>query len=243
MPYDSADIQLIVRASMNRRCSVTADKTAPGRMFHIDNLLPMGLFKKLVHEARRYESIAEQSPVVTEGGAQEEQKEHRSSRSLAFSLDSHVEIQVCARLRDMMRLLGSELEEPPAFVFYSGPEESFGLHHDAGTIIENEVIIEDGARSWRPWTLFVYLTTNTKGGRTVFPELNLSLSPKENTAILFRNGSDEGELDMDMCHFAEPLLDDGLKVGINVFSKSPVVTPVTPVTTQPSPPIHQRRPK
>mgnify|MGYP000942277981 CR=1 FL=1 len=202
---------------------MTAEEAAPERMFHIDKLLPMGFFVKLAHEAKEYEVLATQSSIVMENGVQDERKDQRSSRSLALSLNSRVDIQVCARLRDMMRLLGTELEIPPAFVFYHGIDESFGLHHDAASIIDDVLVMEDDARSWRPWTLFVYLTTNTNGGCTVLPALNISVSPKENTAILFRNGKSNGELDMDMCHLAEPVLDESIKVGLNVFANSPLV--------------------
>jgi prolyl 4-hydroxylase len=95
----------------------------------------------------------------------------------------------------------------------------FRVHHDAGTLQETdqgqETVI-DNARDTRLFTLFVYLTTHNDGGKTVFPALNLEITPKKGKAIMWPNYTEDGEPDIKTKHEGQTVGQDP-KYGINIW--------------------------
>ena len=94
----------------------------------------------------------------------------------------------------------------------------FNLHHDAGTLDDEDLIVEMVAPP-RIITLFIYLNTLPEGqGHTEFPYLGLSVKPERGCGVLFCNLLPDGTPDFRTSHKANPITDRNIrKVGINIW--------------------------
>lgn len=75
------------------------------------------------------------------------------------------------------------------------PGQQYRLHLD--TI--------QGAKNQRILTVLLYLNQGFEGGETVFPNLNLSITPKVGDAILFANVDSTGMPEQSSCHAGLPV--------------------------------------
>ena len=106
--------------------------------------------------------------------------------------------------------------------------QRFNLHHDLGTYNSDTDVI-DMVSPTRVVSFFVYLNTLQKsdGGRTEFPKLNLSITPKIGSAIVWSNvrplnnnikDLQRYEPDPDTVHLGSPLKRKGIhKLGMNIW--------------------------
>lgn len=82
--------------------------------------------------------------------------------------------------------------EPVQVVYYKEGEH-YGAHHDA-----YEVDSVEGYRATRGWgqrykTALLYLNDVTAGGETYFPQLDLTVSPKKGSMVIFQNVDPEDD--------------------------------------------------
>lgn len=105
--------------------------------------------------------------------------------------------------------------EPMQIVSYTNGQK-FNVHHDAGTLEDdgNVTLVPPT----RLITFFVYLNDLPEGqGATEFPSLELKVTPKRGSAVMFCNLLENGECDPRVAHQANPV-DEGLfKYGVNIW--------------------------
>ena len=118
--------------------------------------------------------------------------------------------------------LPSSCIEPLQIVSYTNGQR-FNTHHDAGTLLENNVFVEL-VIPCRLVTLFVYLNDlPIDQGHTEFPLLKdangdiLSVQPKRGHALLFCNLLPNGQPDMRVIHRANPVESKLRKFGLNIW--------------------------
>ena len=110
-------------------------------------------------------------------------------------------------------------KEAPQIIHYA-PGQSFGIHHDAGTLHDNGSVhpVSGDMPGFRCVSVFVYLQAPAIGGRTCFPRChNLRVRPVQGRAVIWRNNmKGENILDTRVCHCGEEVK-RGIKVGMNVW--------------------------
>ena len=113
--------------------------------------------------------------------------------------------------------LPSAFVEPLQVVSYIQGQH-FDLHHDAGTLDDENKSVEL-VHPRRLVTLFVYLNTlPLNEGHTEFPYLNISVRPERGAAILFCNLLPSGEADFRTSHLARSITrPDMRKLGLNIW--------------------------
>ena len=75
----------------------------------------------------------------------------------------------------------------------------FGPHHDAGTLDEEKrLVLPEQPR--RVATMFVYLSSHTGVGRTIFPYLGVAVEPRAGSALVFPNVLENGNIDVLTVH-------------------------------------------
>ena len=84
------------------------------------------------------------------------------------------------------------------------PGEEFKIHHDYS--IKNN----------RCYTFFVYLNDDYEGGKTYFPILNFSVTPKKGMAVFWKNVTDDNKIDNRLIHAGMPVI-KGTKYGCNFW--------------------------
>jgi prolyl 4-hydroxylase len=87
-----------------------------------------------------------------------------------------------------------------------GPGEQFKPHHDyfdKETIGGKEALANGGQRMA---TLIMYLNTVEKGGETIFPKLDLKVTPQKGNAVLFYNCQPDGKEDPLTFHGGAPVV-------------------------------------
>jgi prolyl 4-hydroxylase len=87
-----------------------------------------------------------------------------------------------------------------------GPGEEFKPHHDyfdRESIGGKEVLANGGQRMA---TLIMYLNSVGEGGETIFPEIDLKITPKKGNAVLFYNCHPNGKEDPLTCHGGAPVV-------------------------------------
>jgi prolyl 4-hydroxylase len=86
------------------------------------------------------------------------------------------------------------------------PGQEFQPHHDYfdSTTIGGKEALENGGQ--RMATLIMYLNTVEKGGETIFPEIDLKVTPKKGNAVLFYNCQPDGKEDPLTLHGGAPVL-------------------------------------
>ncbi|CAE8676557.1 unnamed protein product, partial [Polarella glacialis] len=105
--------------------------------------------------------------------------------------------------------------EPLQVVAYTGGQE-FKEHHDIGTLAADGSVEAVAPR--RLATIFVYLNTLPMGqGHTEFPQLGLSITPKQRQALLFSNVCENGQPDAAAVHCARPVYGKHIKLGLNIW--------------------------
>ena len=106
-------------------------------------------------------------------------------------------------------------------------DQRFNLHHDLGTY-DSDTDNIDMVSPTRVVSFFVYLNTlqGCDGGQTEFPKLNLSITPKIGTAIMWSNVRPRDdpkdmkryEPDPNTIHLGSPLKKKGIhKLGMNIW--------------------------
>ena len=151
----------------------------------------------------------------TQGENQDEVvSEERTSKFLQLSKSQDAVVRrVEERASDLVGLRPEYLE-PLQIVSYS-QGQYFRLHHDAGTLLDSGEV--EPVEPRRLVTLFVYLNSLPKGqGHTEFPNLPLSVRPKEGCGVLFCNVLADGSVDPRTAHQACPITANLRKFGINV---------------------------
>merc|ERR1719159_1442903 len=83
------------------------------------------------------------------------------------------------------------------------PGEFFKVHHDG---------------VHRPATLFLYLNDvpESEGGETEFPYLGIRVRPKKGSAVVWKNITEDGQMDERLIHQGLPPK-SGIKYGVNCF--------------------------
>ncbi len=87
-----------------------------------------------------------------------------------------------------------------------GPGQEFTPHHDyfdSESVGGKEALANGGQRMA---TLIMYLNSVEKGGETVFPEIDLKITPKKGNAVLFYNCHPDGKEDPLTCHGGAPVV-------------------------------------
>ena len=146
--------------------------------------------------------------------------EHRTSKFHSFSKSQTPIVRdIESKAANATGLFHFQVE-PPQVVKYE-PGEKHGLHHDAGAIVEEEggitIKLPPSDLPLRVATVFLYLNDMPPGeGKTVFPELNLSVTPKRRSALVFANITEDGSPDPRTVHEARPPSSQR-KVGMNLW--------------------------
>ena len=98
-------------------------------------------------------------------------------------------------------LLGMELRfaEPIQGQWYK-PGQEFKRHFDSFTP-DKETVLYYGNR---PWTAMIYLNNVEKGGHTSFPEINVSVKPKQGTLLVWQN-TQNSVIIPESSHVGEPV--------------------------------------
>ncbi|GFE55511.1 2OG-Fe(II) oxygenase family protein [Babesia ovis] len=123
----------------------------------------------------------------------------RRSQSAVFA---HAETEIIAQIEHRVSLIaGVDVAylERLVMVKYS-PGDYFKEHHDG---------------AFRSHTVLLYLN-DVDGGETVFPELNIAVRPIGNSALYWRNTTDDGQADFRMLH-AGVCPKSGTKYVVNCF--------------------------
>jgi hypothetical protein len=162
-----------------------------------------------------------------------------STSSLAHVPAALVRAVIC-RAATMSGFSQDQIEPGMLVRYLSG--ESFGLHHDAGTLMYRDpdciatitgrsnvdelvAAIPDAVSFVNPpvriVTMFVYLNDNAAGTR--FPFLNLDIEAKSGKCVMFSNYSERlGQLDPRTSHEGVRLGSDAVpKFGLNLFVSAP----------------------
>jgi len=144
--------------------------------------------------------------------------EQRTSDFIFFKHSQDAIIRrIQTRCADILGLTSNHVE-PLQVVHYTNGAE-FKLHHDAGTLDENDHSIEI-VEPKRIVTFFVYLNTLPEGvGHTDFPIANLSMRPVKGTAVLWLNVKvdDPAVADYRTSHRANPVGEGLEKFGLNIW--------------------------
>ncbi len=87
-----------------------------------------------------------------------------------------------------------------------GPGEEFKPHYDYfdSNSIGGKAALANGGQ--RIATLIMYLNSVEEGGETIFPEIDLKITPKKGNAILFYNCRPDGKEDPLTCHGGAPVI-------------------------------------
>lgn len=103
---------------------------------------------------------------------------------------------IAAINRRLARASGTRLEqgEPLAVLRYA-PGQQYRLHSDAIA----------GTPNQRIKTVLVYLNDSFEGGRTVFPDVGVAVTPRAGDAIVFSNTLPDGRPDSRARHAGEPV--------------------------------------
>lgn len=144
----------------------------------------------------------------------------KAAKQVLKRLETHV-------LRPLCGLVLSDVTVEPLQVVRYAPSQRFGLHHDAGTLIESpdhpisawpvEPVYGD-APGYRFLSVFVYLAAPTVGGRTHFPCLGTRVRPVNGRAAIWLNHEDDAAMvpDPRMVHAGEAVK-RGVKFGLNIW--------------------------
>jgi len=87
-----------------------------------------------------------------------------------------------------------------------GPGQEFKPHHDyfdSDSIGGKEALSNGGQRMA---TFIMYLNSVEEGGETIFPEIDLKITPKKGNAVLFYNCHPDGKVDPLTCHGGAPVV-------------------------------------
>lgn len=208
----ASNVEKVARATLNRRTEVIQ---AHKCVYLLRNVFPDAIFRAMCEEAKdavsklRFGELCDvQHFHMTIERANAKQGLERVRRfASALENDSR---QV--RVRD------------PVLVHYMGGcEEGMDLHHDEGILMSSD---PDGVTGlmravsgllWKKWTLLLYLNDvdPEEGGTTVFPFIDVRISPRTNSAVLFKNGERFNRLYRETCHLARPCQID--KTALNFF--------------------------
>ena len=143
--------------------------------------------------------------------------ENRTSKFFHFEHPPSIVTLLKRKAADALGVPMDHVQEPQ-FVWYD-PKAFFNLHHDAGLLVEDtgEIVLPTD-QPLRTATLFVYLNDLDPGiGCTAFPALDLRVTPKKGTAVLFPNITREGNAERSTVHAAEPLPEGCCKLGMNLW--------------------------
>ncbi len=55
-------------------------------------------------------------------------------------------------------------------------------------------------------TILIYLNNVSEGGETIFPKINLQISPKKGSALYFHYGNQKGQTDRLSLHSSVPII-------------------------------------
>lgn len=156
--------------------------------------------RRVRHRADQIESW--KRSVVYKDADQQLVSATRTSSTAWFDRDAETDLTFRA---SMIAELGSGHAESWQLAKYAVGEE-FTIHLDTQDSFNR--LMPGGRIS----TLFLYLNDVEEGGRTIFPHLDIAISPKEGTALFFRNvrapvvdGYDMST-DARLAHLAEPVL-------------------------------------
>jgi len=121
------------------------------------------------------------------------------------------------RACEYVNLPTSHLEPMQVVVYEKG--QKYNPHYDF--FANDSTEINKGNRSK---TVLVYLNDlpENSGGCTIFPKINLKITPKKGDAIYFENMNDNG-VDYNTLHAGEEILGDYTKYAINIwFREKPI---------------------
>ncbi len=91
-------------------------------------------------------------------------------------------------------------------VLHYGPGAEYQPHHDY-FVVDHPGGKESLARGGqRVASFLIYLNTPEKGGETIFPLANLSVTPKKGDAVLFYNMTQDGKDDPQSLHGGAPVI-------------------------------------
>lgn len=125
--------------------------------------------------------------------------------------DQHV-VNIVQRIVQVTGL-HKDMFEPIQVLRYT-PGQRYALHHDHS----HADSADNRPAGARALTFFLYLSDVEEGGQTLFPHLNISISPKRGRAVLWQNTKGDTYQDMDerMYHEASPVL-QGVKYAANIW--------------------------
>lgn len=198
----------------SKRCSVELLHSNPN-IWKIDGFITAPQLKRLervIPDHREFESS-----YVEDLDGNEVFDPNRTSNFHSFKKSEWPIVRELERKAAEVMGMPADHVEPGQVVKYS-PGEYFGLHHDSGAILDDDRIQLPPSMPLRLATVFVYLTDMPDGvGCTVFPKLNVSVTPKRGSALVFANVTEHGEPDIMTSHEAQPLLPPHTKMGVNFW--------------------------
>ena len=111
----------------------------------------------------------------------------------------------------LIRLIEKRIEEVTDFPVENG-ESLQVLHYNKGEEYKAhydffpESKIDSSKGGQRVCTLLMYLNDVQEGGETIFPKMDLSISPKKGAALYFHYGNQKGQTDRLTLHSSVPVL-------------------------------------
>mmetsp|Transcript_8805 Transcript_8805/g.32461 ORF Transcript_8805/g.32461 Transcript_8805/m.32461 type:complete len:359 (-) Transcript_8805:835-1911(-) len=121
---------------------------------------------------------------------QQQLKKMRTSTSVLLPGDDKGSREFVARSEDLLQSHCSTFEAPTVIHYDEG--QVLSPHYDAN----REAVVEDANRGGQTLaTLILYLNEVTKGGRTAFGKLGLSVEPQKGDCLLFFPATAAGEFD------------------------------------------------
>lgn len=145
------------------------------------------------------------SLVVEKDSGQSVKHPHRTSSQTFINrgLDP-ITTEIELRLSRLANIPVSHGEKIQVLLYNVG--EEYRPHHDYFNPAEGgfEKVLENGGQRFA--TILMYLNDVEEGGETIFPTIDLKISPIKGNALLFYSVYSDGQLDKDSLHGSVPVL-------------------------------------
>jgi hypothetical protein len=183
-------------------------------LIELDNFLPASVVKQLLSHVTDWEQSTESGSIDVNGGGTTITTSTRTSSTFwcrfADCKDGEASMHIRGKIAEVLGIEDRHLEPIQLLKYEQG--QSFVTHHDFSY---QELSLACGPRVL---TFFLYLSDVEEGGETVFPELNISITPKLGKAILWANtlSSNPAAKDTRMVHEARAVA-KGVKYAANIW--------------------------
>ncbi|XP_030370404.1 prolyl 4-hydroxylase subunit alpha-1-like [Scaptodrosophila lebanonensis] len=176
-------------------------RIAPLKMEELSSDPYIVMFHDVVYQSEIVQILSKASGLLPSLVGDNQNSPQRSSQDLSYPSDEiNATVRIHKRLTDMsgLSMIGSD---DLSLVHY-GIGGHYHLHWDFQNVT-TEYMSENGDRIA---TVLFFLGDVDQGGATIFPRLNLTITPEKGSAVLWYNIKNDGEVDTRMFHAACPVI-------------------------------------